>query len=98
MKRAIGICLVLTAAVLGQANFNIQGPPCSYSPPTPCGTGGDPEGLSWNGNAGQYIGTQLTPTVDTQSGSPGMPCSGTQYLRVMCANSNSAGTPIPGGG
>jgi len=92
--------LIIAAVSLGQANFDVQGPVCTGTPPSPCGASGDAEGISWNGNMGQYNGTVLHPCFDTASGA-GMPVSGPQYLRVICANTGNGlipqGGPIPAG-
>ena len=100
MLKVLFCGLVVAAACFGQADFETQAPLCGYGFPTPCGTSGDAEGVSWNGVAGQYNGIQLTPTVDSASGA-GMPCSGAQFLRMTTANPSGSiippGGPIPAG-
>src|SRR5262245_59513813 len=79
MRTAVGLVLVCASMAFGQANFELQGPPCTYLFPQPCGTAGDPEGVSRKGTsfAGNTIATVDTPNL------AGMPCSGVQYARIV---------------
>jgi hypothetical protein len=86
-----------------QAGFESQSPACTYAFPTPCSATGDPEGVSWNGVVPLPAATypSFGATVGSANGA-GMPCGGSQFLRVQCANSAFSiippGGPIPEGG
>jgi hypothetical protein len=84
----------LSAAVFGQASFDLQSPACGYAFPTPCWVG-DPEGVSFNGVV-TWGSPAFGATVSPANGL-GMPTAGSQFLRLQCANAN-IGTNVPAGG
>jgi hypothetical protein len=95
--RLAAIVLLLSAAAFAQANFEVQAPACGYAFPTACFGGGDPEGVWFNG-----VLTLDVPAFGATVGSAnglGMPCGGSRFLRVQCANPNfnvvPNGGPIP---
>jgi hypothetical protein len=100
MKSLSGlVLLVLCSTAVGQATFDVQTPVCSAvgAFPTPCGAGGDPEGVSWNGVVSGVgaLPSPIAPSVDATPNGVGMPCGGTQYARI-----HAAGLPagLPAGG
>jgi hypothetical protein len=90
-----GFCLgfLLAAVAFGQANFELQGPICTYTFPTPCGATGDPEGISKK--ATTAIANSIV-TVDTVNAA-GMPCVGLQYARAIATGPLAVpiGGPMP---
>jgi hypothetical protein len=94
-SRTLVALALLCSAAAGQASFDVQAPACTYAFPTSCVGGGDPEGVVFNG-----VLTFDTPTFGATVGAAnglGMPCGGSQFLRLQCANGN-IGTNVPAGG
>jgi hypothetical protein len=90
MRSTIVIALLAAATARGQADFELQTPPCSYVFPAPCGATGDPEGVA----RALSTGISYTPaTVDTANNA-GMPCVGLQYARIV----GTGPLPVPIGG
>ena len=81
------IAAVASPSFAQVVNFDDPGqtPACTYAFPIgPCGTTGDPEGVSWNGGGG---GGGIA-TVDTTNGH-GFPTSGSQYARITASGPGS---------
>jgi hypothetical protein len=93
-KIALTMALIAAASAFGQADFELQGPACTYSFPIPCGSTVDPEGVSRN--APTFIANSIA-TVDLANAA-GMPCTGSQYARVVATGPLSVpiGGPMPG--
>jgi hypothetical protein len=93
MRTALGLGLLCASMLCGQANFELQSPPCSYVFPGPCGAAGDPEGVTRKlpSFAGNTIASVDTPNL------AGMPCSGVQYARIVATGPLNApiGGPMP---
>jgi hypothetical protein len=93
--RAFLFLLLLPAAVVAQATFDLQSPACGYAFPIGCGAVGDSEGVSWNGAL--TLDVPAFGATVSNANALGMPCSGSQFLRLQCANPNF-GTVVPPNG
>ncbi len=77
---AVAFMAAFTAVVaLGQATFELQSPTCTNVFPAPCGTLGDPEGVSWSGPNAANGGAAYVDNAVLA----GFPSNGLQYLRVV---------------
>jgi hypothetical protein len=94
MLRASLLGLLLATSAVGQADFELQSPPCTYSFPPGCGVTTDPEGVARN--APSIVANSIA-TVDLQN-NVGMPCSGLQYARIVGTGPLAVpiGGPMPG--
>jgi hypothetical protein len=101
VKKRIALCLLaLTGAAFGQATFEPQTPTCGPVFPTPCGTLGDPEGISWNGvlSGTGALPSPIAACVDSNPNLVGFPTGGLQYGRVHgggTVTSPANGGPAP---
>ena len=91
--RALAVLLVfcgLVASLRAQADFELQVPSCFSTFPSPMGSGGDPEGVSWNGVP---LGAQgaTPPTVANV-----WPCTGSRHLLVEGGQPEPAAFIFPG--